>query len=161
MAARQQKSKKRSAASTTETRPEGPPFFLDQSLGDKVVAQALRQQGCRVELLKEHFEIDVLDEEWLPEVGRRGWLILTKDDRIRRRPAEREALMQSGARAFILPSGNMSGEDMASAIANALPKIQRFVTKNPPPFIARISKAGEVWLLDPPRSTRAKKRREK
>ena len=130
-------------------------------MGDKVVAQALRQQGCRVELLKKHFEIDVLDEEWLPAVGRRGWLILTKDDRIRKRPAEREALMQSGARAFILPSGNMSGEDMASAIANALPKIQRFVAKNPPPFIARIPKVGEVWLLDPPRPTRVKRRREK
>lgn len=161
MAARQQKSKKRSAASTTETRPEGPTFFLDQSLGDKVIAQALRQQGCRAELLKKHFEINVPDEEWLPEVGRRGWLILTKDDRIRKRPAEREALIQSGARAFILPSGNMSGEDMASAIANALPKIQRFVAKNSPPFIARISKAGEVWLLDPPRPTRANRRREK
>lgn len=110
-------------------------------------------------LLKEYFAIEALDEEWLPEVGQRGWLILTKDDRIRRRPVEREALMQSGARAFILPSGNMSGEEMASAIVNALPKIQRFVARNPPPFIARISKAGGVWLLDPQRSKRSKKMR--
>ena len=159
MAARRQTSKKPSAASTTEKPPEAFTFFLDQGLGDKVIAHALRQQGLKVALLKEHFATDALDEEWLPEVGRRGWLILTKDDRIRRRPVERQALMQGNARAFILPSGNMSGEEMASAIVNALPRIQKFVTKNPPPFIARISKAGEVWLLDPQRSVRAKKPR--
>lgn len=146
MAARRQKSKKRSAANTTETPFEVSPFFLDQGLGDRSIAQALRQQGLNVVLLKEHFAIEALDEEWLPEVGRRGWLILTKDDRIGRRPVEREALMQSGARAFILPSGNMSGEERAAVIVNALPKIHRFVARNPPLFIARISKAGEVWL---------------
>lgn len=148
MAARRQKSKKRSVASTTEKPPEAFTFFLDQGLGDKVIAHALRQRGLNVTLLKEHFAT---------EVGRRGWLILTKDDRIRRRPVEREALMRGGARAFILPSGNMSGDEMASAIVKALPKIQKFVARNSPPFIARISKAGEVWLLDPQRSTSAKK----
>ena len=65
--------------------------------------------------------------------------------------------MRGGARAFILPSGNMSGDEMASAIVKALPKIQKFVARNSPPFTARISKAGEVWLLDPQRSIRAKK----
>ena len=158
MAARRQKSKKRFAANTTETPPEVLTFFLDQNLGDKVIAQALRQQELNVELLKEHFAIDARDEDWLPDVGQRGWLILTKDDRIRRRSVEREALMQSGARAFILPSGNMSGDEMASAIVKALPEIRRFVASTPSPFIARISKAGTVRLLDPERPPRPKTR---
>ena len=148
MAARRQKSKKRSAANTTETPPEVLTFFLDQNLGDKIIAQALRQQALNVELLKEHFAIDARDEDWLPGVGQRGWLVLTKDDRIRRRSVEREALMQSGTRVFILPSANMSGDEMAAAIVKALPKIRRFVASTPPPFIARISKAGTVRLLD-------------
>lgn len=38
-------------------------IFFDQSLGNKVIAQTLRQQGCRVELLKDHFVIDASDEE--------------------------------------------------------------------------------------------------
>ena len=83
--------------------------------------------------------------------------VISGDRTLRRRPVEREALMRGGARAFILPSGNMSGDEMASAIVKALPKIQKFVARNSPPFIARISKAGEVWLLDPQRSIRAKK----
>ena len=44
-AIRRRKSKKRSVASNTDTPPENPTFFLDQSLGDKVVASALRREG--------------------------------------------------------------------------------------------------------------------
>lgn len=133
--------------SSTEPPLEDFVFFLDQSLGDKIIREALREKGLSVALLKEHFPIDTPDEEWLPEVGEWGWLILTKDDRIRRRPLERDALMRSGARAFILPSGNMLGDEMAFAIVNALPKILKFVAKHPPPFIARIFKSGDVRLL--------------
>jgi len=117
-------------------------------LGRKVVANALREHGFSVELLEDRFTSDAADEEWLPEIGELGWLILTKDDKIRRRPVERDALLRSGARAFILPSGNMSGKEMAATITKALPRIQRFVGKNQPPFIARISRSGDVRKLE-------------
>ena len=117
-------------------------------MGSKVVANALREQGFPVELLEDRFANDAADEEWLPKIGELGWLILTKDDKIRRRPVERDALLRSGARAFVLPSGNMSGQEMASTVVKALPKIQRFVNKNQPPFIARISKAGDVRKIE-------------
>lgn len=109
-----------------------------------MVATALREQGFAVELLEDRFANDAADEEWLPEVGELGWLILTKDDKIRRRPVERDALLRSGARAFVLPSGNMSGSEMAATVVKSLPKIQRFVSKHQPPFIARITKSGDV-----------------
>jgi hypothetical protein len=41
-------------------------------------------------------------EECLPEVGRRGWVVLTRDRRMRYRAHERAALMQAGVRAFVL-----------------------------------------------------------
>jgi hypothetical protein len=34
------------------------------------------------------------DEVWLRDAGANGWIVLTKDDAIRRRPAEREALTE-------------------------------------------------------------------
>lgn len=117
-------------------------------MGSKVVANALREHGFSVELLEDRFTNDAADEEWLPKVGERGWLILTKDDKIRRRPVERDALLRSGARAFILPSGNMSGKEMAATVVNALPSIQRFVDKNQPPFIARITRSGDVRKIE-------------
>ena len=117
-------------------------------MGSKVVANALREQGFSVELLEDHFANDVADEEWLSKMGELGWLIFTKDDKIRRRPVERDALLRSGARALILPSGNMSGKEMATTVVDALPRIQRFVSKNEPPFIARIMRSGDVRKLE-------------
>jgi len=58
-------------------------FFLDRSLGKHIVADALRQAGAEVQLHDDYFSQDARDEEWLQEVGRRGWIVLTKDDRIR------------------------------------------------------------------------------
>jgi uncharacterized protein with PIN domain len=60
-------------------------FFLDRNLGTKQVAEALRQAGAIVEIHNDYFLPDANDEEWLPEVGKRGWIVLTKDDRIRYR----------------------------------------------------------------------------
>ncbi len=40
------------------------------------------------------------DTEWLNDAGRNGWVVLMKDDKIRYRPAEPEALMAAGVRAF-------------------------------------------------------------
>ena len=114
----------------------------------KDFAAALRERGFQVELLEDHFRGDVPDEEWLPRVGEWGWIILTKDDQIRKREVERNALLRSGARAFILSSGNIPRDQMISMIVNALPKIQRFVSKNQPPFIARITKASDVRKIE-------------
>ena len=49
------------------------------------------ESGLRVELHDTHFAQDCPDEEWLPEVGRRRWIVLTRDLRIRYRAIEREA----------------------------------------------------------------------
>ena len=39
---------------------------------------------------------------WLEQAGRTGWVALTKDDAIRRRPVELQALAAHGVRAFCL-----------------------------------------------------------
>ena len=50
-------------------------FFIDRCLGKKL-ATVLRAQGHTVELHDSHFAKDV---DWLPTVGQRGWVVLTKD----------------------------------------------------------------------------------
>lgn len=78
-----------------------PTFFIDRSLGSRDVPEALRAAGARVEVHDDHFDQDAEDAIWLPEVGGRGWLVLTKDIRIRRHPLELSALMNAGVGAFI------------------------------------------------------------
>lgn len=67
-------------------------FFIDRSLGRKYVAEALRTAGATVEVHDDHFPQTTPDVDWLAEVGRRGWVVLSKDERIRRNRIEREAL---------------------------------------------------------------------
>ena len=83
MAARAKRSKRPSAASFGSKPPEPLVFFIDRSLGRKIVAQALREISETVEIHDDHFAPDAKDEAWLAEVGKRGWIVLTKDDRIR------------------------------------------------------------------------------
>jgi hypothetical protein len=55
-----------------------PIFFIDWYLG-KTVANALLQAGAHVEHHHAHFDQDTPDALWLPVVGERGWVVLTKD----------------------------------------------------------------------------------
>src|SRR6266508_235906 len=104
MAARATRSKRPSAASSGSKPPEPLVFFIDRALGRKIVAQALRQIGETVEIHDDHFAPDAKDEDWLFEVGKRGWIVLTKDDRIRYRVTERTAIVSARVRAFVLTS---------------------------------------------------------
>jgi hypothetical protein len=101
-------SKKRSAAKP----PEGTVFFIDRSLGVEPVRTALIAAGLKVEIHDDHFKRDEDDRVWLSEVGQRGWVVLTKDQRLRYRPLEIAALRASGARVFILVAGNLRGSDL-------------------------------------------------
>jgi len=147
MAARAKRSKRPSAASSGSRPPEPLVFFLDRSLGRKIVAQALRELGETVEIHDDHFLPDAKDEDWLLEVGKRGWIVLTKDDRIRYRATERMAIASAKVRAFVLTSTQLQGTEMAAAFIKALPRIKRLVASHAPPFIARVSRTGKVSLL--------------
>jgi predicted nuclease of predicted toxin-antitoxin system len=141
------KSKKPSGANSPSKPPDQPVFFLDRSLGKHRVATALRQAGATLHIHDDHFPPDAKDEDWLAEAGRRRWIVLTKDHRIRYRHVERLALMKAGVAAFILTSGDLQGEEMAQIFVKALPKITWFLQKHAKPFIAKITKDGSVSLL--------------
>ncbi|HVR14776.1 MAG TPA: hypothetical protein VMS25_00345 [Candidatus Limnocylindrales bacterium] len=148
MAAPDRTSKKRSAANSGSTPPDiAHVFFIDRSLGQKIIAERLRQSGVHVEIHDDHFPQNALDEDWLLEVGKREWIVLTKDDRIRYRPAALEAYRRNNVRVFIFGSGEMKAQEMADAFVKALPRILRFARNKPAPFFARISRAGLVSSL--------------
>ena len=49
------------------------------------------------------------DEDWIPEVARRGWLIITRDSRIQEHRAEVAAVRDNGARMIALASRDAGG----------------------------------------------------
>ena len=81
--------------------PDGlPDLFLDRSLGRRQVASLLRASGLRVRTLAEVYGIPadeaVSDVAWLSRVGNEGWVALMKDERIRYRTVERDAVLAHG-----------------------------------------------------------------
>jgi hypothetical protein len=96
---------------------------------------------------KERFREDVGDVEWLTVAGEKEWIVLTRDKNIRLREIERNALLSANVAAFVFTGGNASGVEMTEAILAALPRIGRFLAKNRPPFICRITASGQVEPL--------------
>jgi hypothetical protein len=88
----------------------------------------------------------------LPTVGKHGWLLLTKDKRIRFNELEKSAIHRYRVREFYFASGNYSGAEMAAMLVTALRDMARFCRRYDPPFIASISKSGKVSLRFPTNS---------
>lgn len=126
--------------------PDGTVFFIDRSLGVERIRTELINAGFVVEIHDDHFARDEDDRVWLRMVGERGWVVLTKDQRLRYRPLEVAALRASNARVFVLTAGNLRGIEIAAVFITALPRICRILDLRPGPFLARISKSGQVTI---------------
>jgi hypothetical protein len=119
--------------------PDAPPpeFFADRSLGRHVVPDALRVVGLVVQTLAERYpetEEFVADEVWIREVTADGLIILMKDDRIRRKPREQQAILDSGARAFVVTNANLTGEELAERFVHNRHRISQRC-RTPGPYI--------------------------
>jgi predicted nuclease of predicted toxin-antitoxin system len=128
------------------TQPQPITFFIDRCLGGKCIAEVLRSSGITVEIHDEHFDKGAQDVEWIPEVGQRGWIVLTKDKNIGKRSLERIAVASAGIRMFALASKDLSGPDMAAIFLEAIIAMQEFARKHPAPFIAKIYRDGNILL---------------
>lgn len=91
----------------------------------------------------------VSDEEWLTLAGERGWPTLMKDDSIRRRPAELDALRAAGAQVFCVTNASLTGRLLAARLVDNRHRIvQR--CRRPGPSIYGVYD-GELRLLWSPR----------
>jgi predicted nuclease of predicted toxin-antitoxin system len=99
-----------------------------------------------VKIHDEHFARDEEDRVWLRTVGESGWVVFTKDKKIRYRPLEIAALKASKARVFVLTAGNLRGIEIAAVFLSALPQICNALHSRPGPFIARVSQSGQVTI---------------
>jgi hypothetical protein len=129
---------------------DAPEFFIDRSLGRRIVPNALRAAGVTVHTMADVYGEQIgqrlTDETWLRDIGRRDWVVLMKDDAIRRRPAEREALIAGGVRAFCLTNAQLRGDEQARRLVANLDAIQRQAA-NPGPYIYGVYENGirRLW----------------
>ena len=126
--------------------PDGTVFFIDRSLGVEPIRTELINSGLTVEIHDDHFARDEEDRVWLKVVGERGWVVLTKDQRLRYRPLEISALRASNARVFVLTAGNLRGSEIAAVFLAALPRMFRILRSIPGPFLARLSQSRHITI---------------
>jgi hypothetical protein len=56
---------------------------------------------------------------WIPTIARRGWVIVTRDFAIKRRPNEREAWTTANATVVMVRGERLSAEDMSKQLLAA------------------------------------------
>jgi predicted nuclease of predicted toxin-antitoxin system len=99
-----------------------PEYLVDRNIGISVVA-SLRAAGLTVHSLADVYGNDrsqeVTDPEWISLAGRSGFVALTKDKRIRHRPAESEAVLLAKLHLFALVAGNANLRETAAAFLAA------------------------------------------
>lgn len=135
-----------------------PVLFVDECLGSTDVPGALAKAGITFEVWHRHFEAGTADETWLASVGARGWVVITKDQRIRRRQSEFQVLLASAVAAFVLTGGNLTGAAMGQAFVLAYPRMQKMLRDYERPFVAAVDAAGKIKLLTKATKRAAKKK---
>ena len=125
-------------------------FLIDRSLSQVSLPAALREAGLIARTLAEVYgdqtaqETD--DATWLALAGERGWVVLCKDDHIRRRPAELQALTDGNVRLFCLTNAQLTFADQAEwFLANRYRIIQ--ASRKPGPYLYGVyrDRIAKLW----------------
>lgn len=110
-------------------------FFVDRSLGKSIV-EGLRDAGLTVHSMADIYGEKrgqrLADEVWLRDAGENNWIVLTKDDAIRRRPAERDALTEAAVRVFCPTNRIMRGVEQTERFVSNRHRILRQARRSGP-----------------------------
>ena len=117
-------------------------FFLDHQIGRYTVAEMLRAAGARVEVHLDHFPGNAPDHEWIPEVGRHNWVLITKDQHIRKNPLEAAAYAAAKLRGFVVTGKDMTGNELGDLLVRCVDGMVRRTARRTGPLLFTISRAG-------------------
>jgi hypothetical protein len=155
MKPRQKKSRKRSDASSTAARRlREAVFYVDESLYSKVLIRELRGAGANVEHVGGAFPFGAEDAIWLTGCGEEGWIVLTRDEKIRFRLLERVALEESGVGAFVFTVGAATGAETAATIGRLLAKFCNMAVSERRPFMYTFGLSGQLNRIKVRKQTR-------
>jgi len=104
--------------------------LVDQCLSHKI-AVALVACDWDARAMSSEYGQDCPDTVWLPQVGKRGWVVLTGDKMIRKRPEERRAFEQHGVIGVFVPNAIPGQTPLARMawVLQALAKVERVLER--------------------------------
>lgn len=119
-------------------------IFFDRSIPKGVVeaVKQVREDVCWLEdVFSEHW---IKDREWIPEIGARGWLVVSKDKKIRTRKEERRAVAEHDVGCFILNYKQpLNRWEILKLVASSLDEMEERFANTPRPFMYLIDKNGQ------------------
>ena len=116
-------------------------FVLDENLSPRL-ARGMREFGEDVAHILDHFSEATGDEMWLPYVGDNHLTLITRDLKIRWRPAELRALREHEVGAFFLGGKNRSRCDLIQQLIRNWPRIKGYAESEHRPFALRVPPRG-------------------
>ncbi len=135
-------------------------FFFDRNIG-KSIPKALKlvklfvpavatshDERAEVELHQDHFGQETPDDEWLAEVGERGWIVVGFDYKYHRMQQELAALKQYHIACFYLWGASARSWEALRAFARGYDRIVEAARSTPRPFVYRIEKTGLLTSID-------------
>ena len=111
-------------------------YFTDRDLG-KRFPEILAAAGLTVERHHDLFPPAGSDEQWLEHCGRKNRIAITHNERIRYTPNELAAVVQHRV-ALLVVIGKVPLAALAQNFINTLPRIEEFLDKHGPPYIAKV-----------------------
>jgi hypothetical protein len=89
---------------------------------------------------------EIPDERWLHDAGVHGWVVVTKDERIRRRPREKSAFLKAKARVVCLTPGGLTMAEQVACFRDHLETIEQWWDK-PGPWLLVLRRGGVEELF--------------
>ena len=132
------------SGSSSDALPEAPLLLVDRCAWSRRLDEALRNAGIPFIAHHERFADNLPDEDWLPVAGAEGWIVITRDKNIRRKPNEIKAYRDNKVIAFVLASGNASAEVTARLVVELYPKMLRKARSSTPPAMFSVTLSGGI-----------------
>lgn len=144
MGSRKPTSKKRSASNSASPPEAVPLLFIDRCAWSRKLGDALAAAGIPFIAHHQRFAPACPDEEWMIAAGREGWIVITRDQAIRRKPNELKAFREAKLVMFALASGNATADDTATLVVDLYPKMLRKAKSATPPAMFSVTLAGGI-----------------
>lgn len=112
-----------------------PTFYVDESIFSNVLIVELTAAGIPFDRVGLTVPFGASDEEWLSHCGKNRLVALTRDQRIRYRALEKQALVDHGVACFTFTQGQATAADCAARIVTLMPGMVRISNTQPRPFL--------------------------
>ena len=118
-------------------------IFVDGSM-PRSVADELKNIGKDAKAKRELFVDGTEDTVWLKAVGENGWLAITRDEYIRRRPGEKQAIIDHGVGCFIFTYRNsLKKAEIVALVLQYIEEMERVFATTRRPFIYTVAMDGQ------------------